>query len=166
MLKRFQKIKQGLNLKQGLSLQQAYRQAPWRRQMQMIGFFAAGVASVALLAGLYLNITARAATAGRMVQDLQDQRAQMQQQIEDLSSQLADISSVDAMQQRASELGFAPVLPGSITYLSVQGYKGRPVVQLAPRAGTQFGLASRMPPAYTQSLFDWLANILNQLGGL
>jgi cell division protein FtsL len=160
MLKRLQKVKQGLNL------QQAYRQTPWRKQMQMIGFFAAAVASLALLAGLYLNITARAATAGRMVQDLQDQRAQMQQQIEDLASQLADISSVDAMQQRATELGFAPVLPGSITYLSVQGYKGPPTVQLAPRAGNQFGLASRLPAAYTQSLFDWLANILNQLGGL
>ncbi len=160
MLKRLQK------LKQGLTLQQAYRQTPWRRQMQMIGFFAAAVASMALLAGLYLNITARAATAGRMVQDLQDQRAQMQQQIEDLESQLADITSVDAMQQRATELGFAPVLPGSITYLTVPGYKGRPVVQLAPRVGAQFGLASRLPSAYTQSLIDWLANLLNQLGGL
>ena len=168
MLKRTKNWLQERSLipKRNLIPQQAYRQTPWRRQMQMLGFFAAAVASLALLAGLYLNVTAMAATAGRKVQGLQDQRAELQQKIENLQSQLADISSIETMQKRAKDLGFAPVEPGSVTYLSVDGYKGRPAVQLAPRAGSQFGAASRLPAAYTDSIFDWIANLLGQLGGL
>lgn len=153
-------------LKRSKQLIQAYSQTPWRRQMQAIGFFAAVVASLALLAGLYLNVTARAATAGRTVQDLQDQRAQLQQQIENLETNLASITSIENMQERASDLGFAPVLPGAMTFLTVEGYRGRVAMQLAPRAGSQFGLRTRLPAAYTESLFDWLGNILDDLGGL
>jgi hypothetical protein len=134
--------------------------------MQVIGFFAAAVASLALLAGLYLNVTARASTAGRRVQDLQDQRAQLQQQIENLETNLAFITSIEVMQKRATDLGFAPMLPGSITYLDVVGYEGRASVQLAPKAGSQFGAASRLPTAYTESLFDWLGSMFDKLGGL
>lgn len=153
-------------LKKSQQFIQAYSQAPWRRQMQMIGFFAAAVASLALLAGLYLNVTARAATAGRQVQDLQDERAQLQQQIENLETNLAFITSIEVMQERATDLGFAPMLPGSITYLNVVGYEGRASVELAPRAGSNFGITSRMPAEYTESLFDWLGNMLGDLGGL
>jgi hypothetical protein len=153
-------------LKRSKQFIQAYSQTPWRRQMQMIGFFAAAVASLALLAGLYLNVTARAATAGRSVQDLQDQRAQLQQQIENLETNLAFITSIEQMQARAGELGFAPVQPGAITYLNVEGYRGRAAMQLAPRAGSQFGLRTRLPAAYTESLFDWLGEIFDDLGGL
>lgn len=153
-------------LKKSRKIIQAYSQAPWRRQMQMIGFFAAAVASLALLAGLYLNVTARAATAGRKVQDLQDQRAQLQQQIENLETNLAFITSIEVMQERAGDLGFSPMLPGSITYLNVVGYEGRAGVQMAPKAGSTFGVASRLPSAYTESLFDWLGGFFNQLGGL
>lgn len=153
-------------LKRSKKFIQAYSQTPWRRQMQVIGFFAAAVASLALLAGLYLNVTARAATAGRKVQDLQDQRAQLQQQIENLETNLAFITSIEVMQERAGDLGFAPLLPGSITYLDVVGYEGRAGVELAPRAGSTFGAASRLPAAYTESLFDWVGNIFSDLGGL
>lgn len=153
-------------LKRSKKFIQAYSQTPWRRQMQAIGFFAAVVASLALLAGLYLNVTARAATAGRSVQDLQDQRAQLQQQIENLETNLASITSIENMQARATDMGFAPVQPGAMTFLTVEGYRGRVAMQLAPRAGSQFGLRTRLPAAYTESLFDWLGSILDDLGGL
>lgn len=143
---------------------QAYRQAPWRRQMQMIGFFAAGVAALALVAGLYLDVTARAATTGRLVQTLQEQRADLEQKIEDLETNLAFLTSVEVMQKRAADLGFAPVSPGGITYLPVVGYEGETVAQLAPRAGSEFGVGTRLPAEYTQSLFDWLAGMLADLG--
>lgn len=146
---------------------QAYQQAPWRRQMQVIGVIAAGLVSVALVAGLYLNITARAATAGRMVQQLQASNGDLEQKIEDLETQLAFITSVETMQQRAGDLGFAPVSPNAISYLNVPEYSGRPTgAQLAPRAGSQFGSASRLPVEYTQSLFDWVGSFFADLGGL
>lgn len=152
-------------LKRSKEFIQAYRQAPWRRQMQMIGFFAASVAIFALVAGVYLDVTARAATAGRMVQSLQELRADAEQKIEDLETELAFITSVEMMQKRATDLGFAPVQPGAITYLPVAGYEGEQVSQLAPRAGSQFGVGFRLPAAYTESLFDWLSGMLSALGG-
>jgi len=153
-------------LKRSRELIQAYQQAPWRRQMQVIGFIAAGLVAVSLVGALYLNITARAATAGRQVQNLQSDVADLEQKIEDLKTELAFIASVESMQQRAADLGFKPLSPNALTYLSVPEYQGRPSgAQLAPRAGAQFSAAARLPAEYIESLFDWLSQLLGVLGG-
>lgn len=153
-------------LKRSKAFIQAYQQAPWRRQMQVIGFIAAGLVVLSLVAAVYLNITARAATAGRLVQSLQREVADQEQKIEDLETTLAFITSVETMQQRATDLGFEPLSPNAITYLSVPEYLGRPTgAQLAPKAGSRFGAAARLPAAYTESLFDWFASLFVDLGG-
>lgn len=153
-------------LRRSKELIQAYQEAPWRKQMQVIGFIAVGLVSVALVAALYLNITARAATAGRLVQDYQGQVADLEQKIEDLETELAFITSVELMQVRAADLGFQPVSPNAITYLSVPEYQGRPLgAQLAPRAGSRFSPTAHLPEEYTQSMFDWLASLFAELGG-
>jgi len=46
------------------NLIQAYRQAPWRTQLQWIGFFLLGLVIIVTVAGLYLSITAQSTTAG------------------------------------------------------------------------------------------------------
>lgn len=153
-------------LKRSKEFIQAYKEAPWRRQMQMIAVVAGGVVALALVAAVYLNITARSATVGRLVQQRQSERADLEQKIEDLQTQLAFILSVEQMQKRAEGLGFEPVSPAAITYLSVPQYEGRPLgAELAPRAGSQFGALSALPSEYTDSLFDWIADILADLGG-
>ena len=153
-------------LKRSKEFIQAYKEAPWRRQMQMIGFVATGVVILALVAGVYLNITARSATTGRLVQQLQSDRADMEQTIEDLQTQLAFILSVEQMEKRARDLGFAPVTPSSILYVSVPEYQGRALgAELAPHAGSDFNAVAQLPAAYTDSLFDWLAVLFADLGG-
>lgn len=145
---------------------QAYNQAPWRRQMQVIGYIAAALVAISLVSALYLNITARAATAGRLVLYSRREISDAEQRIEDLKTQLAFISSTETMQQRATELGFKPVSPHAITYLHVPEYMGRPQgAQLAPGAGSRFGALFRMPESYTQSLFDWVGELFADLGG-
>jgi hypothetical protein len=154
-------------LRRSKELIQAYQQAPWRRQMQVLGYIAIGLIAISLVGALYLNITARAATAGRLVQQYQRDVSDMEQKIEDLQTELAFITSVETMQERATELGFEPVSPNAITYLSVPEYQGRPAgAQLAPRAGDRFSAAARLPEAYTESLFDWFYLIFGDLGGL
>ncbi|MEX2143621.1 MAG: hypothetical protein WD740_03425 [Anaerolineales bacterium] len=153
-------------LKRSKELIQAYQQAPWRRQMQVIGLIAAGLVAVSLIGALYLNITARAATAGRQVQSLQRSVADLEQRIEDLNTKLAFITSIETMQQRATDLGFKPLSPNVLTYLKVPEYQGLPSgAQLAPRVGAQFSTAARLPAEYTESLFDWLSSMLAVLGG-
>lgn len=153
-------------LRRSKELIQAYQEAPWRKQMQIIGFIAVGLVSVSLVAALYLNITARAATAGRLVQEYQSQVADLEQKIEDMETELAFITSVEVMQLRAADLGFQPVSPNAVTYLNVPEYQGRPIgAQLAPRAGSRFSTVARLPEAYTQSLFDWVGSLFAELGG-
>jgi hypothetical protein len=90
----------------------------------------------------------------------------MEQRIEDLQTQLAFILSVEQMQKRAGDLGFAPVAPSSILYLNVPEYQGRPTgAELAPHAGSELGVVATLPSEYTDSLFDWLAALLADLGG-
>jgi len=46
----------------------AYKQAPWRVQRQWVGAFLLIVIGGAMIAALYLDVTARAAVAGREIQ--------------------------------------------------------------------------------------------------
>jgi hypothetical protein len=114
---------------------------------------------VALISGVYLDVTARAATTGRIVQDLQRTREELEQHIEDLETELASLRSVEVMQARAEKLGFQEFSPGSVTYLPVDGYEGRYAAPLAPGFASQFASSVRLPAAYTQSLFDWFGQI-------
>jgi len=50
---------------------QAYPQAPWRSQTQVIVGFMLVVVAAALVAFIYLNTTAQAATIGRQIQEMQ-----------------------------------------------------------------------------------------------
>lgn len=138
---------------------QAYRQAPWRRQVQMGAMVLGSVAALAIIAAIYLNVTARAATTGRQVQQLQEARQDLEQEIEDLETQLAYITSIEVMRIRADKLGFESVTPAEMTYLTVDAYQGRADAQLAPHPSTQFGSSVRLPAAYTQSLFEWLGGL-------
>ena len=55
------------------NLTQAYRLTPWRSQLQIIGMFLLILVMIALVAGIYLNVTARAATIGRQIQNLHEE---------------------------------------------------------------------------------------------
>src|SRR6185436_17622358 len=71
----------------------AYRQAPWRVQRQWIGAFLLAVIGVAMVAALYLDVTARAAVAGREIQEMRKEITTIQRENADLETQLADLTS-------------------------------------------------------------------------
>jgi cell division protein FtsL len=132
----------------------AYKQAPWRVQRQWISAFLLLVIGAAMIAALYLDVTARAAVAGREIQELRLQITTMQRTNADLETQLADLTSTTAMQRRAVELGYRPVQPGELDYVAVPGFVApEPAIlstseDTTPRVQTQ-------PPEYTQSLLEW-----------
>jgi len=132
----------------------AYKQAPWRVQRQWIGAFLLIVIGAAMIAALYLDVTARAALAGREIQELRFEITTIQRTNADLETQLADLTSTDVMQRRALELGYRPVKPGELDYVSVPGFVvPEPAILLAaddttPRSYT-------LPMEYTQSLLEW-----------
>lgn len=138
------------------NLTQAYSQAPWRKQLQIIGLFLLALVFIALVAGIYLNVTARAASVGRDIQGLQKQIDEIQDANADLQSKLAFMTSTSEMQRRARDLGFKAIETDQTMFLSVPDYIERQPVVLAPAPGPITVGAPAMPPEYTESLFEWL----------
>jgi hypothetical protein len=133
----------------------AYKQAPWRVQRQYVGAFLLVVIGLSMIAAIYLDVTARAAAAGREIQELRREISIVQRANADLETRLANLTSTAEMQRRALELGYRPVKPGELDYVAVPGF-------IAPEPGILSAaedVAPRfqaIPVEYTQSLFEWM----------
>ena len=151
-------------------------QAPWRaamrQQMQLLGGVLLVLVAAAIVAGIYLNVTTRAATVGREIQAMQVRMAgyrrleasidsayapieELEQRIANLESQLAFLTSYDVMQQRAEQLGFERAAPEDILYLEAPGYLERQEAVLAPPPNPVVVSAAGISPEFRQSLVEW-----------
>jgi len=138
------------------SLTQAYSQAPWRRQMQLIGLFLLVLVLVAVVVGIYLNVTARAATIGRQILYMQADIENLELINTDLNTKLGVLTSAAEMEKRALEMGFQPIERDQALYIVVPGYPGRKQPILAPEPTPVIAISASLPPAFTESLLDWL----------
>lgn len=159
-MKRFGEVLSGQTMPDIAGLAQTYQQAPWRKQMQFIGLFALILVIIALIAGMYLSISARTTAAGREIQDLEKQISELEQEIEDLQAKLAFLTSAGEMSRRAREKGFKPLPADQVVYLPVQGYIERQPAVLASYTRQPLASAAAIPPQYTESLFNWLARLI------
>jgi cell division protein FtsL len=137
-------------------LSQAYHQAPWRKQLQYIGLFLMALILVALVAGIYLSVTARAATVGRDIQKMNNDIEVIEREIEDLKTELALITSNRVMEERAGQLGFHPVAAEEMVFVDIPGYARPRQVTLALPQAKRLPAAPVLSDEYTQSLFEWL----------
>jgi len=133
----------------------AYKQAPWRVQRQYVGAFLLVVIVLALVAALYLDVTARAAVAGREIQELRFEITAIQRSNADMETELAKLTSTAVMEQRALELGYRPVKPGELDYVLVPGFVvPEPTILL--NADDRVLRSTALPMEYTQSLLEWM----------
>lgn len=137
-------------------LTQAYSQTPWRRQLQILGLFLLLVVLAALVAGIYLNVTARAGTLGREIQIMQARIEELELQNTDLETQLAIMNSASEMEKRALDMGFQPLERDDVTYIVVPGYVSRQQAVIAPPPKLETVVAASLPSDYTESLLVWL----------
>ena len=138
------------------SIAQAYSQAPWRKQLQMIGLFSMILVVIALVAVFYLHISAEAAKIGREIQKMQGTIEVREREIEDLQSKLAMLMSSAEMRRRAEAMGFQASIPDETMYILISGYDERQPAILAPSSSRQVVRAPVTPPEYSESLLDWL----------
>lgn len=138
------------------SLTQAYTQAPWRKQLQWIGLFLLCLILAAMVAGVYLSVSARTTTIGREIQGMYLEMEVAERQIENLETQLAVLLSSAEMRKRAIGLGFRPVTPEETFYVVIPGYVKPDQVALANSPGRSVPSAPTVAEEYTQSLLDWL----------
>ena len=133
------------------------RQAPWRSQRQWIGLFLLGLVLMAMVAGIYLNVTVRATLAGRETNSLRAMITTNQRVNADLETQLAGLISIEAMQKRADGMGFQPADPTDITFVAVPGYVGQSAIDLSVPSGNK-QQAPVILPEYTESWIDYFMN--------
>jgi cell division protein FtsL len=136
-------------------LTQAYSQAPWRKQLQVFVVFSIVLVFGALVAGIYLYVTAQSAAVGSHILEMQKEIRALEQVNEDLRAQLALVSSATEMEKRARAMGFQSIDTTDSLYVLVPGYVNRQPVVLAPSPGPLVSDQNQLPPEYTESLFEW-----------
>ena len=143
-------------------LSQAYSQAPWRKQMQILGLFLLVVVFIALIASIYLNVSARSTAVGRETQKKQVEMIRDQRRIAHLKGQLGQLYATSEMERRARALGFEEIDPEDTLYIVVDGYGSRQPASLAPGYQPQLVGAPVLPARYTESFFVWLQRKFNE----
>jgi cell division protein FtsL len=125
-----------------------------RLQGQWITGFLVGVVILAMLAGLYLDVTARAAITGREIQNLELKITANKRVNADLQTQIATLQSNQVMEQRAKELGFEPLNMGDVEYVVVPGYFPQDTANFVNPVNQPDPIAAS--PEFKQSLFEWV----------
>lgn len=132
----------------------AHKQAPWRVQRQWVGAFLLAVIGMAMIAALYLDVTARAAVTGREIQELRIEITTIQRTNADLETRLANMTSTVEMQRRALALGYRPVKPGELDYVAVPGFRV-PEPEILLVADDAPPPTQSLPAEFSQSLIEW-----------
>jgi hypothetical protein len=132
----------------------AYKQAPWRIQRQWVGAFLVAVVGIAMVAALFLDVTARAAVAGREIQEMRFEILATQRANADLETRLAKLTSSSEMERRARALGYRPVQPGELDYIAVPGFVA-PEPEILRTAEDVTIPETSLPYEYTESLIEW-----------
>ncbi|MBN1937597.1 MAG: hypothetical protein JW934_23270 [Anaerolineae bacterium] len=83
------------------------------------------LAAFALLGWIYLSQASHVAMTSRRVQDLEDQKKQLQEQNLELMAQIAEYESVRRLAERAEALGFVRLPLDEVQFLAVAEPKDR-----------------------------------------
>lgn len=142
------------------NLLQAYKQAPWRSQVQWVGIFLLTVVAVAAVAGLYLFISGRSAATGRRIQNLESEVAELQRQNNDLQAQLGEISSSQSLYERVDSMDMRPLTPNEALYLEVPGYVPATGPSLAPAPSVTEERTPILLPEFTDTFIEWISSKL------
>ena len=140
--------------------QPAYRLAPWRKQMQRIIVILGLTIIIAAVALVYLSISERMTDAKLQIQLLQEERADYSRQIADLTTEEGILTSYQAMQKRAEEMGFTEIDfydENQYEFVIIDGYTGAGINTVPEEMEfTGEEIVSLIRPEYTESLQEWL----------
>jgi cell division protein FtsB len=126
-----------------------------RVQQQWVISFVVVIAMLALLAGLYLNITASASIAGRQIQALEAEITANEQVNADLETRIATLMSNAILEERAEALGFVPVERSSLQYMVVPGYFPPQPINMVSASNVPQAVSTS--PEFNETLIDWIS---------
>jgi len=137
-------------------IKQAYKTAPWRRQIQAIGLSLIPIVFLVVGVSIYLVVSAQAAAAGLEIMDMHFREEDILRQIANQRSNLAYITSFTQMQKKAQKIGFVSPETDQIHHMVINGYQGQKPVLIAPPPGDEGSPSSLVNLGYQQSLSTWL----------
>jgi hypothetical protein len=150
----------------------AYRQAPWRVQTRLLAIGLASIFGLMALLSLFIFAGAQAAEAGLRVQYMIRERDALLRKMESQEGKLARLQSEAYLYKRALELGYAPATklgfpPPAVNDIDFLNIPAQPVPDLdvvSPTAVLFTEEPVTMPPAYRETLFESLLNLIQSAG--
>ena len=136
-------------------IRQAYKQAPWRRQLRSFGFSVLPVITIGMVIALYLVVSAQSAAAGLQIMRMHYDEEEILRQIANARTELGWITSYKEMQLRSKKIGydFPPV--EAVHFMTIPGYQGQGALLIAPPPGSEAKGTPLVNEFYQQSLWDW-----------
>ena len=135
---------------------QAYKQAPWRIRTQWIGLFLLGFVLIATITGFYLSISGQAAESGREIQNIEQRINNLENEISQLTADLATAKSINRMKERSKELGLTLLNPHEAIFLEMPGYNPQAKLSLAPPKVNIIVESPLLLNTYRMSLWEWM----------
>jgi hypothetical protein len=135
----------------------SFRPAPdlhWRLDREWVVLFLAGVLIFALVAALYLDVTARTAIIGRDIQKMEMQIDSNERANADLQTKIGSLMSNQNLQARAKSLGFESVGRADLIYVVVPGYYPHSAVNMVSAQPTHNWIEET--PEFHNSMWVWL----------
>ncbi len=132
-------------------IQHTLDRSRWRPQRQVVYLATLGLFVAILIGALYLSQSAATTTLGRQLEEMIQERNDLEQQNEQLRSEIAGYQSMPRLERRALELGFVPASSEDIQYIVIDGYNPNPSPALAVLTTQE-----QPVPDYDESFTGWV----------
>lgn len=137
---------------------QAYQQLPWRNQAGrlVLAFFL--IVCFVMIAIIYLDVGGRVALYGRWIQDANWEIEQNEIAIKGLETNLAEITSVKMMDERAISANYHRIKNSEMLFLEVNNFPARQEADLSAIFNNSQN-TNTLPREYTLSLVEWIQQL-------
>lgn len=133
----------------------ALKRSSWQPQRQVVALATLGFFIALILGALYLTQVASEATTNRRLEELLDERDEMERINEELRAEIASQKAVDNLQTRAGVMGFTLATQDQILYLPVDGYQPQQPDTVAPVFEIP-SINEQSSDVYNETFTDWL----------
>ena len=133
----------------------ALKRSAWQPQRQGGALATLGFFISLILGALYLSQVAAEATTNRRLEELLDQRDDLERINEQLNAEIAALKSIGGLQVRAESMGFTLASQDQILYLPVEGYQPVQPDTVAPMDMPEL-TETDVADVYNETFTDWL----------
>ena len=143
---------------------QTQEQTLWRSVIQSTGSTLLWVLILLVLGGLYLSVSAKAASAGRLVMSLNEDVGEVRQLHSEVTAHHAEVTSPERMSELASSLGYRAAELDEIRFIRTNHVSKEASFQApVPQSASDYR-KTILSPAFTETLVDALKRILGAGG--